>query len=69
MHQAVKKRRAQQIKYKIIRDLLDGKTSDLTQSPALYEALNKEKMEFDQILQAVTITKNKDCNIPEGNHD
>jgi len=51
MHQVVKKRRAQQIKYKLLKDLFDGKTVDLTISPALYEALNKEKMEFDAILK------------------
>jgi len=51
MHQAVKKRRAQQIKYKVIKDLMDGKLSDLTVSPELYEALNRERMEFDQILK------------------
>jgi hypothetical protein len=50
MHQAAKQRRAQQIKYKIIKDLMDGKTSDITASPALYEALNKEKMDFESIL-------------------
>jgi hypothetical protein len=50
MHLETKKRRAQQIKYKLIKDLMDGKTVDLTISPALYEALNKEKMEFEQIL-------------------
>jgi len=46
-----KKRRAQKIKFKILKDLMDGKTSDLTASPALYEALNKEKMEFEDILK------------------
>jgi len=51
MHQEVKKRRAQQIKYKLIRDLFDGKTIDLTKSAELYEALNREKMEFEQILK------------------
>ena len=50
MHQAAKKRRSQQIKFKILKDLMDGKTSDLTESPALYEALNRERMEFEQIL-------------------
>jgi len=51
MHNAVKSRRSQLIKYKIIKDLLDGKTSDITASPAIYEALNREKMEFEEILK------------------
>ncbi len=50
MHIAAKQRRAQQIKYKILKDLMDGKTCDITASSALYEALNREKMEFEQIL-------------------
>jgi len=51
MYQAAKKRRSQLIKYKLLKDLLDGKTVDLTASPALYEALNREKMEFEQLLK------------------
>ena len=51
MHEEVKKRRSQQIKYKLIKDLMDGKSVDLTVSPELYEALNREKMEFEQILK------------------
>lgn len=50
MHQETKRRRSQQIKFKIIKELMDGKTSDLTVCPELYEALNREKMEFEQIL-------------------
>jgi len=50
MHNETKRRRAQQIKYKIIKRLMDGKQSDLTESAELYEALNKERMEFEQIL-------------------
>jgi hypothetical protein len=51
IHNEAKKRRAQQIKYKLIKDLMDGKSVDVTLSPALYEALNKEKMEFEEILR------------------
>jgi hypothetical protein len=51
MHVASKNRRAQQIKYKILKRLMDGKTADLTESPELYEALNREKMEFEMILR------------------
>ena len=51
MDRDAKKRRSQLIRYKLIKDLMDGKTVDLTLSPALYEALNREKMEFEQILK------------------
>ena len=51
MDRDAKKRRAQLIRYKLIKDLMDAKTVDLTLSPALYEALNREKMEFEQILK------------------
>jgi hypothetical protein len=51
MHVAAKKMRAKQIRYKIIKDLMDGKTADLTQDQALFEALNRERMEFEQILE------------------
>jgi hypothetical protein len=51
MHNEAKKRRAQIIKYKVIKDLMDGKDTDITVSPAIYEALNREKMDFEQILR------------------
>lgn len=51
MHNEAKKLRSKQIRYKILRDLLDGKTADITQDKALYEALNRERMEFEQILE------------------
>jgi hypothetical protein len=51
MHNAAKQRRAQKLKFKVIQELLSGKTSDISQSPLLFEALNKEKMEFEMILR------------------
>lgn len=55
LHQKAKLLRAQRIKYKMLKDLLDGKTVDMTQNTQLFEALNREKMEFEQLL---TIHKN-----------
>lgn len=46
-----KRRRAMMMKYKLIKQLLDGETIDLTLSPALFEAYNRERMEFEEILK------------------
>jgi hypothetical protein len=46
-----KRRRAMILKYKLLKQLLAGETIDLTQSPALFEALNRERMEFEEILK------------------
>jgi hypothetical protein len=46
-----RKIREQKIKTKVLSQLLEGKTVDLTQSTALFEALNRERMEFDEILK------------------
>jgi acetoin utilization deacetylase AcuC-like enzyme len=46
-----KKRKEDMMKYRLIAQLLDGKIIDVTKSTQLYEALNKEKMEFEQILK------------------
>lgn len=51
LHQQAKVLRVQKIKYKMLKDLLDGKTVDMTQNTQLFEALNKEKMEFEEILK------------------
>lgn len=51
MQMRIKKKREQIMKYKLLRDLLEGKTIDLTKSTALFEALNRERMEFDEILK------------------
>jgi len=46
-----KKIREQRIRTKVLSQLLEGKTVDLMQSTALFEALNRERMEFDEILR------------------
>jgi hypothetical protein len=62
MHAEAKKIRAKQLRYKILKNLLDGNTVDLTQDKALYEALNRERMEFEQILELHKNDPNvKDC--------
>ena len=51
MQLRVKKRREQILKYKVLSQLLDGKTVDVTQSSIIFEALNREQMEFDELLK------------------
>jgi hypothetical protein len=60
MQMRAKRKREQIIKYKLLSQLLDGKTVDLTQSAALFEALNRERMEFDEILK-LHPDQAKDC--------
>lgn len=45
------KRKENAIRFKLLADLLDGKTIDLTKSSQLFEAVNREKMDFEQILK------------------
>lgn len=51
MYQQAKIIRERRMKYKLLKDILDGKTVDLTKSTVLFEALNRERMEFDEILK------------------
>jgi hypothetical protein len=51
IHQQAKLLRANKIKYRMLKDLLDGKTVDMTQNAQLFEALNRERMEFEEILK------------------
>ncbi len=51
MYAQAKVRRARVIKYKMLKELLDGKTVDMTQNTQLFEALNREQMEFEEILK------------------
>ena len=51
MYAEAKARRARIVKYKMLKDLLDGKTVDMTQNVQLFEALNREQMEFEAILK------------------
>jgi len=51
LFQSAKKRKEDKIKYELLGQLLQGKVVDVTKSQQLFEALNKEKMEFEQILR------------------
>lgn len=51
LFQAAKRRKEQRTKYHLLSKLLDGETIDITKNNDLYEALNKEKMEFEEILR------------------
>jgi len=51
MQRRVKNVRAQKAKYKALSQLLNGKTIDLRNSSILFEALNREQMEFEEILK------------------
>lgn len=51
MRAEVQRRRIARAKYRLLHQLLSGETVDLRNSPELFEALNREKMEFDQILK------------------
>ena len=48
---AAKKRREQKMKYHLLSEMLNGKTADITKSTELFEALNREKMEFEELLK------------------
>jgi len=51
MDRRIKLKREQIMKYKVLSQLLNGKTVDITQSSVIFEALNRERMEFDEILK------------------
>jgi len=55
-----RKRREQVIKFKLLTKLLEGKTIDLRDSSVLFEALNRERMEFDELLK-LHPDQAKDC--------
>ena len=44
------RRKESRAKYQVIGDLLKGKTVDITKSKQIFEALNKEKLDFEQLL-------------------
>lgn len=46
-----KERKAQRMKYRLLSELLAGKTINVTKNPQLFEALNRERMDFEQILK------------------
>jgi hypothetical protein len=45
------KRREDKVRIQLLRDLLNGKVIDLTQSKQLYEAVNRERMDFEEIMK------------------
>ena len=49
--QSAKKRRADRMKWHLISELLAGKTVNVTKNHELYEALNRENMEFEEIMK------------------
>lgn len=51
LFESAKKRKDDQIKYDLLAQLLNGKVVDVTKSQQLFEALNREKMEFEEILR------------------
>ncbi len=51
LFKAAQKRREEEIRMHLLDELLDGNTIDLTKSPALYEAVNREKMDFEQLMK------------------
>ena len=48
---AAKKRREDKMKYHLLSELLAGKTVNITKNNELFEALNKEKMDFETIMK------------------
>jgi hypothetical protein len=51
MYAQAKQRRLANEKYSALKKLLNGETIDLRNNPQLFEALNRERMEFDTILK------------------
>jgi hypothetical protein len=51
LFQSAKKRKEDLMKYKLLGDLIGGKVIDVTKNSQLFEALNREKMEFEEILK------------------
>ena len=51
LFQAAKKRKEDAMKYHLIAELLEGETINLTKSPQMYEAVNREKMDFETLLK------------------
>jgi len=50
LFKAAKKRKEEAMKYHLLSELLEGETINLTKSPQMYEAINREKMEFETLL-------------------
>ena len=48
---AAMRRKADKARYELLANLISGKTISVVNNPELYEALNREKMEFEDILK------------------
>jgi len=51
LYNQARKRKEDKIKYHLLSELLEGKVIDLTKSAALYQAINREKMDFEALLK------------------
>jgi len=50
LFQQAKKRKENEIKWRLLAELMSGKEIDLTKSTQLFEAVNREKMSFENLL-------------------
>ena len=51
LFESAKQRREAKMKYRLLSELLAGNTIDVTKNAELFEALNRERMDFEQILK------------------
>lgn len=51
LFRAAESRKEAELRYHLIDEALRGEVIDVTKSKVLFEALNKEKMEFDELLR------------------
>jgi len=51
LFQSAKKRKEDEIRFRLLGELLQGEVIDVTKSDKLFEALNRENMEFEQLLK------------------
>ena len=51
LFQQAKKRKEDEIKWRLLAEAMEGKEIDLTKSNQLYEAVNREKMSFEELLR------------------
>ena len=49
--QTAKQRRQDRVKYDLIAKMINGETVDITKDMRLFEALNRERLDFEQILK------------------
>lgn len=51
LFKAAESRKQAMLRYHLLDEAMKGNVIDITQSPVLFEALNKEKMDFEEILK------------------